>query len=97
MAAPYNNPSTIEGAEMSYINDAGYRISDSWDDGEDYEPLSHAGEVRQTEKAVCFKKSGDISPIDEQTFWLPKSVIAEQDDNSVLVKRWFIEQNGDPS
>ena len=83
---------------MSYINDAGYRISDSWDeDGEDYESLNHAGVAHETEKAVCFKKSGDISPIDEQTFWLPKSVIVEQDDDSVSVKRWFIEQNGDPS
>ena len=50
--------------------------------------LAHDGVLRETEDAVLFL-------FDEEEVWIPLKLIDEYDDeNEVVVPRWFIEQEG---
>jgi len=49
--------------------------------------LDHEGKVRESEKAALFNIHGE-------EIWVPKSVIDDENEEIVAVKKWWADKNG---
>ena len=57
------------------------------DDDDDGIELEHEGMIRETDMAQLYR-------IDGEKVWIPKSVITETGDDTVMVKSWFAKKEG---
>lgn len=57
------------------------------DDDEDGTELEHDGMIHETDMAQLYS-------IDGEKVWIPKSMILETTDDTVLVKSWFARKEG---